>query len=836
MKFQQSVILMALLSALGAAAQTLPVDVVVALSNTTSKPYTLNKISSIIAGSIDLQQGLKYAGSNTLFAPTDAAFAALPKSLQDALSTASLDTLFNAVSYHVLPGFVYTPSADGRFVFSTALTPVGKNSNKILGGYPQTVNGVSQSGIGQKIVVDKKGSSVTLHFGVNNANVVDSIQTSNGIVHVVDSVLLPPQAFSATTGYGSDSGLTILKDAGVTIFMLTDKAWSDAATLVGGNKAALSNVVDLHIVPGQFYSTDFASVKQDSFPLMTYGSENITMLVNDAFSVQGAGNPKSSAIVKADILIDSGVVHVIDSALLPKNIGQTAVVPVQEPVQLLPGTTTSTYVIFATPTTPAGLPNPTNCPAGLVFSGFPTPTVTATTTTAATYTATGGSRSTSCSKTTTSTVETSSTTPCTSTSIPPYTPTSTSNTNGYTPVTSSSTYVYTPVSSYTPVSTSTTNQNTVPNTNTVYTVPPQTTVNSYTVKSTTTTNGNILYSAASKSNMASFTTLAITVLSSALFTSPRTLTLLLLATMAFSSLATVSAAETPFIGQCLLPAPLPAGCKKPAPFKPTNISVHAQWFVQDTPTQDMRNAGLLVWPRLGLIDNSTDRWANFQKEFQALQCSDPNAMYKLFFIMRHGQGAHNVAQATYGTPAWNAFFSKVNAYFDPEVTDVGISQTYNARQTIYNETVAGMPLPGAIYSSPLQRALYTALNVWGDQLINSNAKVTPKADEHFRENYTGHTCDRRRSITDLKSRYPQFDYSNMFSETDELWGIDTYENSTTLQSRVRQGLFNIFEKESTDVVSLTAHGGSIGGFVAVTGHAAWSVSPGGFFPVVLKAW
>ena len=109
----------------------------------------------------DLVDTLKGEGPFTVFAPTDAAFAKLPRAQLEAL-LADKDALTKVLTYHVIQGRV--EAAD-----------VVKLSN----------------------VETIEGQPVKIHVGesvmVNNATVVKTdISTSNGVIHVIDTVMLPP--------------------------------------------------------------------------------------------------------------------------------------------------------------------------------------------------------------------------------------------------------------------------------------------------------------------------------------------------------------------------------------------------------------------------------------------------------------------------------------------------------------------------------------------------------------------------------------------------------------------------------------------------------------------
>lgn len=131
------------------------VDTAVAAGNFTTLAAALSA-----AG---LVETLKGSGPFTVFAPTDAAFAALPAgTVEDLLKPENKDKLIAILTYHVVPGAV----------MSTALTE---------GMKAVTVNGAEVT--------------ITLDGGAKVNGVVISaadIMASNGVIHVIDQVLLPP--------------------------------------------------------------------------------------------------------------------------------------------------------------------------------------------------------------------------------------------------------------------------------------------------------------------------------------------------------------------------------------------------------------------------------------------------------------------------------------------------------------------------------------------------------------------------------------------------------------------------------------------------------------------
>lgn len=110
-----------------------------------------------------LVETLKGAGPYTVFAPTDEAFAKLPAGTVESLLKPENKAKLTAIlTYHVVPGQVTSDQLAGKTLEATTVQ-------------------------GQKVAIDAR-SGVT----VGGANVVSAdIMTSNGVIHVIDSVMLP---------------------------------------------------------------------------------------------------------------------------------------------------------------------------------------------------------------------------------------------------------------------------------------------------------------------------------------------------------------------------------------------------------------------------------------------------------------------------------------------------------------------------------------------------------------------------------------------------------------------------------------------------------------------
>ncbi|MFT3856959.1 MAG: fasciclin domain-containing protein [Aquabacterium sp.] len=137
----------------------IPAATVSALTEQTPELGTFSKL----ARQAGLQATLEAAGPVTVFVPTDEAFKALPPATLDKLSR-DPEFLKSVLSYHVVPGLTKSADIEGAKALTTAN--------------------------GARVNVSKAGDFVT----VDEALVTRAdLRAGNGVVHVVDSVLMPPK-------------------------------------------------------------------------------------------------------------------------------------------------------------------------------------------------------------------------------------------------------------------------------------------------------------------------------------------------------------------------------------------------------------------------------------------------------------------------------------------------------------------------------------------------------------------------------------------------------------------------------------------------------------------
>jgi uncharacterized surface protein with fasciclin (FAS1) repeats len=244
----------------------------------------------------DLVEVLKGDGPFTVFAPNDAAFAKVPgATLADLLANKA--ELAKVLTYHVVPGRVM--AAD---VVKLDWAPTAS---------------------GSALRVEVKDGAVM----VDGAKVIATdIETSNGVIHVIDSVVLPRKDIVATAiGAGSFSTLvTAVKAAGLvetlqgngpfTVFAPSDAAFAKVpgATLKGllADKAALTKVLTYHVVPGRVLAKAIAE-----------GTSHVTTVQGQKLEIvrtkKGEVTVNGARVVAADVLAGNGVIHVIDTVVLP---------------------------------------------------------------------------------------------------------------------------------------------------------------------------------------------------------------------------------------------------------------------------------------------------------------------------------------------------------------------------------------------------------------------------------------------------------------------------------------------------------------------------------------
>jgi transforming growth factor-beta-induced protein len=257
-------------------------------------------------GAADLIATLKSKGPFTVFAPTDEAFAKLPEgTVADLLKPENKAKLAAILTYHVLAGEVMA---------STVVTMDGKSA--------ATVNGAS-------VTIGVKDGAVT----VDDAKVLTTdIKTSNGVIHIIDSVMIPKPVLAdivdTAVAAGSFSTLAAalgaadlvatLKSKGpFTVFAPTDEAFAKlpegtvADLLKPENKAKLAAILTYHVLAGEVMASTVVTMDGKSAATVNGASVKIGVK-NGAVTVDGV------KVLTTDIKTSNGVIHIIDSVMIPK--------------------------------------------------------------------------------------------------------------------------------------------------------------------------------------------------------------------------------------------------------------------------------------------------------------------------------------------------------------------------------------------------------------------------------------------------------------------------------------------------------------------------------------
>ncbi|MEZ5021283.1 MAG: fasciclin domain-containing protein [Bacteroidales bacterium] len=248
----------------------------------------------------DLVNVLNGTGNFTVFAPTNAAFTALFSELGiSGVDALTKETLTPILLYHVLG--------------------TEAKSSMITTGYYNTLSPAQGSTLSLKVDVS---SGVKLNK-TTNVTAAD-VDVKNGVIHVIDRVLLPPTVVDLAL---SNDSFSILVQAVVkanlvsalsasgpfTIFAPTNAAFEALFTTLGISGIAdltaeqLTPILTYHVVSGNVLSTQLQAGNVE-----TLNEGSISVSLSPAPTING-----SSAIVATDVQGSNGVIHVINSVLLP---------------------------------------------------------------------------------------------------------------------------------------------------------------------------------------------------------------------------------------------------------------------------------------------------------------------------------------------------------------------------------------------------------------------------------------------------------------------------------------------------------------------------------------
>lgn len=268
----------------------------------------------------DLGQTLLDAEAITVFAPTNDAFGNALEAFgvsnlsQLVAKLGGLENLQKVLGFHVVPAVAFSSDLAATNTFPT------------LGG--------------EDIIVESNGDGVTVTDALGNVfNVITpDVAIENGVVHVIDGVLLPtidfPNVVEAATAAelitlldsvtATGLGSALLEQEAMTVFAPTNQAFVDLldalelSSLEGLIEAlgaeAVAKVLQFHVVPATAFSFDLAEGDQ-MVPTLAGEMLTVNRTGNAVTVTDVAGNTYN--VIVADVAIENGVVHVIDGVVFP---------------------------------------------------------------------------------------------------------------------------------------------------------------------------------------------------------------------------------------------------------------------------------------------------------------------------------------------------------------------------------------------------------------------------------------------------------------------------------------------------------------------------------------
>lgn len=245
------------------------------------------------------------------------------------------------------------------------------------------------------------------------------------------------------------------------------------------------------------------------------------------------------------------------------------------------------------------------------------------------------------------------------------------------------------------------------------------------------------------------------------------------------------------------------------------------FFKQGTPSVDRPASNP---ERFGLLDNVS--WSDVDAYIDRQASRGVRA--KLLLFLRHGQGIHNVAEAKYGTEAWERYYRKLAAYTDAELTDLGVLQAVNASKRIDAELKQGLRL-GRVLVSPLERALHTSMVAY-----QNHGEIPKQSMEWPRETIGICTCDLRGTISSKAAMYPTIDFDDFWSDADPWWTPTERESEQHIDGRARIFLNRVFYEGQTTYVGVVTHGGLTNAVMRVIGHRSYSLATAEVIPFLVE--
>jgi transforming growth factor-beta-induced protein len=297
-------------------------DEVAVAPGTLAEEATARGFGALVAAAdkAGLVDALASASSDlTVFAPTDAAFDTLATRLGFADATAMVNaldgaTLAKILQYHVLPS--------------------RKSAADLTAGVPTQATLYAFNGAAASLALSTTAGVQIRDAVLNQATVTTAdVAASNGVIHVIDAVLVPPGVLTIVQMAQANPIFSTLVQAVVTanlagtlggagpltVFAPTDAAFASTLNELSLTAAQLlaspdlAGILTYHAVAGAVRAADVVALPKPAA---------VTTVQGDAFAVDAAlnlidGRSRTAGLVATDIEASNGVIHVIDNVLLP---------------------------------------------------------------------------------------------------------------------------------------------------------------------------------------------------------------------------------------------------------------------------------------------------------------------------------------------------------------------------------------------------------------------------------------------------------------------------------------------------------------------------------------
>ncbi|KAJ3207436.1 hypothetical protein HDU67_007462 [Dinochytrium kinnereticum] len=368
-------------------------DAIQSIPSTSSFASLLDSTTSILPAGLLSSLRSQASQPITLLAFSDTALVSLDPSIVRQL-TGSPDLTGTFLSYHIIPsGVVDLRTAVQKSSSSLPPSTVQpfQNQIKFVGNsmgietalafrtqeLPDPVSklifGKNQSVVfASPPILSSSGAAVddgaffsptdfTVSCGNSTARIVDYRIASNGIVYIIDKVMIPPTTLLTTireymglSEFGTWASLGAISQAlsslhDITVLVPTNQgARSFASTeldIIDAASEGRAAVVQFHILPGVYYAKDLIqllSSSQTPPTLQTYlSNQNISLSLTSPLqpqtpftSIAFTASTRTISLVKPDFPFDGGVIHLVNSFLRPSLAGLPSPLPL--PTQIYP--------------------------------------------------------------------------------------------------------------------------------------------------------------------------------------------------------------------------------------------------------------------------------------------------------------------------------------------------------------------------------------------------------------------------------------------------------------------------------------------------------------------